>query len=110
MPTDSLLTRLAATPGVSARSGEPLSAHTPLRVGGPAAVWAVVQDVDALRNTLTAARAEKVRWRVLWPMEDLIFRDAGFNGLIIRPGRGFEGVRRLESGASIGAALSLIHI
>ena len=104
MPTETLLNRLALIPGVAARCAEPLSAHTPLRVGGPAAVWAVVRDVKALQATLTAARAEKVRWRLLWPMEDLIFRDAGFHGLIIRPGRGFEGVSRLESGASIGAA------
>ena len=104
MPADVLLTRLQALDGVSVRHGEPLSAHTPLRVGGPATLWAVVHDVAALRATLTAARGEKVRWRVLWPMEDLIFRDAGFNGLIIRPGRGFEGIGLLEAGVHIGAA------
>ncbi|MDG1481961.1 MAG: hypothetical protein P8R54_20385 [Myxococcota bacterium] len=104
MPGDALIRRLAALSGVSVRSQEPLSGHTPLRVGGPARVWAVVRDIDALKNTLTASRAEKTRWRVVWPMEDVIFRDAGYNGLIIRPGRGFEGVAALESGARIGAA------
>jgi UDP-N-acetylmuramate dehydrogenase len=103
MASDALLQQLAAIPGVSTRAGEPLSAHTPLRVGGPAQIWAIVADPEALKETLSAARAEKIRWRVLWPLEDLIFRDAGYNGLIIRPGRGFEGVSRLESGALIGA-------
>ena len=90
--------RLAELPGVSVRAAEPMSAHTPLRAGGPAALWALAEDPDALRAALTAARAEKVRWRVHWPMEDCIVRDAGFNGLIVRPGVGFEGAGRRAPG------------
>ena len=93
-----LLPQLAQLPGVGVRAQEPLARHTPLRVGGPAALWILVEDAEALQAVLRVARAEKARWRLLWPLEDCIVRDAGFDGLVIRPGAGFEGAGRRTPG------------
>ena len=108
-PTDertaALIEALSATPGVTVREEEPLSRHTPLRVGGPAQVWAVVEHEDALREVLRAARRIRVNWRVHWPFGDWLVRDGGVRGLVIRPGRGFEGLSRAEDGTVwLGAA------
>lgn len=98
MPLAELQEQLRAIPGVGVRAQEPMARHTPLRVGGPATLWAQVEDVEALQAVLKAARAEKVRWRLHWPLEDCLVRDAGFDGLIIRPGAGFEGAGRRTAG------------
>ena len=104
MPTDALHQELLRIDGVFPRRDESMAAHTPLRVGGPTKLWAVVEDVAALQSALTAARRHKVRWLLHWPLEDYIIRDAGFHGLIIRPGAGFERVGARDGALHLGAA------
>lgn len=92
-------------PGVHVRVQEPMAAHTPLRVGGPVWLWAIVSDYTALYAVQRQAKRHKVRWRLNWPMERCIVRDAGFHGVIIRPGRDFEGAGRRQPGRVwLGAA------
>ncbi len=91
-PLALLVDALEALDGVAVRRDEPLAHHTPLRVGGPADVWAVVDSPDALLQAIKAARAQGVKWLVHWPMQDLLVQDGGFRGLVLRPGAGFEGV------------------
>ena len=95
---------LAHVPGLALRTQEPLHRHTPLRVGGPAEIWADVDELSALQALLTAARREKLTWRVCWPLCDWLVRDGGVRGLTIRPGRAFEAVERVDGGVRIGAA------
>ncbi|MCB9780000.1 MAG: hypothetical protein H6742_15655 [Alphaproteobacteria bacterium] len=87
---DELCAALAETPGVALRRQEDLGGHLPLRVGGPCDVWAVVEDVEALAATLAAARSGGMTWRLCWPFEELVVRDGGLRGLVVRPGQGFE--------------------
>jgi len=98
MENTELVDALRQVPGAIVRCGEPMAAHTPLRVGGPAAVWVVADDPHVMQEVLRVARAHKTRWRLHWPMEDCIVRDKGISGLVIRPGRGYEGAGRREPG------------
>jgi UDP-N-acetylenolpyruvoylglucosamine reductase len=93
--SDELLSDLGGIVGLATRPGEPMSKHVPLRVGGPADVWAVAHTFEALRDALKAARRHKVKWRLNWPMQDWVVRDGQLPGLTVRPGRGFEGIERL---------------
>jgi UDP-N-acetylmuramate dehydrogenase len=83
---------LAAIEGVDARVEEPLAHHTPLRVGGPVELWVVVHSVDALKDVLRLIRAHSLGFKVHWPFQDWIVRDGGLAGVVVRPGRGFEGL------------------
>lgn len=107
---DALHEELSTYPGVSVRRHEPLARHTPLRVGGPAELWAVVETAEALASTLGAARRNKVHWRVCWPMGDWLVRDGGVKGLVLRPGRAFEGVHRADDRVWLGAAALWSHL
>ena len=51
--------------GIIARHDEPLRAHTPLRVGGPADLWVEVRTLDALQAFTAEARAAGTRWSSL---------------------------------------------
>lgn len=95
---------LGALPGVWARTEEPMARHTPLRAGGPAEVWAVVADPGALIEVLHLARRHGVSWRVHWPLSDGLVRDGGQRGLVIRPGRGFEGMHLDGEALVLGSA------
>lgn len=95
MLADAVLHELGAIEGLRVRPGEPMARHTPLRVGGPAEVWAVADDLAALRRSRRVARAHKLKWRLHWPFQDWVVRDGRLPGVTVRPGRGFEGIERL---------------
>ena len=90
----SLAEELETVPGVAVREREPMSRHTPLRVGGPADLFAVVPDVAALQEVKRLARKERCRTMVHWPFQDVVVKDGGIRGLVIRPGAGFETLAR----------------
>ncbi len=95
MSVDLLRGELGEVPGLRLRPDEPMAQHTPLRVGGPAELWAVAEDIDALRLGIKAARRHRIPWRLHWPFQDWIVRDGVLAGLTVRPGRAFEGIERL---------------
>lgn len=103
-PVTSLLAELEALPGVSVRASEPMAKHTPLRVGGPAELWATVESPEQLGAVLSAARRARVSWRIHWPMGDWLVRDGGLRGLVIRPGMGFEQISTEGDNLWVGAS------
>ena len=101
----SLADTLRGLEGLLVREHEPMSRHTPMRTGGPADIWAVVSDPEALLAALKVARRHQTRWMAHWPWQDLIVRDGGVRGLVVRPGAGFEGLRHAdEDRIVLGAA------
>ena len=98
MPVEELRELLPSFSGIRARVHEPMAAHLPLRLGGHAEVYVVVDEIEALAPLLAAVRSEKVRWRVLWPFEDWLVRDGPLHGVVLRPGKAFEHFERLEDG------------
>lgn len=97
--------QVAAVAGATLRHDEPLARHLPLRCGGPARFWVEVDEIDAMKAVLAAARAAALPVRVLWPFQDSLAPDGGFDGLVLRPGLGFTGVSTLDDGGlRVGAA------
>ncbi len=72
---------------------EPVSAHTTLRVGGPADMMVFPETVEELCGVLRFARSADLPLFVLGRGSDLIVRDGGFRGVCIRLGKGFRGSR-----------------
>jgi UDP-N-acetylmuramate dehydrogenase len=89
----SLAAVLSDVEGLLVRSDEPMSRHTPMRTGGPAEVWAVAPTPAIMLAALRATRRHKSRWAVHWPWQDLLVREGGIRGLVVRPGAGFEGLQ-----------------
>src|SRR5271169_4480460 len=85
-------------------ANQPLAELTWFRVGGPAQVLFTPQDADDLAYLLARLPAE-VPVTVVGLGSNLIVRDGGVAGVVIRLGRGFGGVK-IESGSRIrvGAA------
>ncbi len=66
------------------RFKEPLSFHTSLRIGGPADIFVVPQDVDDIRHALLFAEREQLSVAVLGGGNNLLVRDRGVRGVVLR--------------------------
>jgi UDP-N-acetylmuramate dehydrogenase len=66
------------------REYEPLSRHTSWRIGGPARYYVEAPSVEALREAIGWARARNVPVFVLGGGSNLLVRDQGFDGLVVR--------------------------
>lgn len=82
---------LAARLGGRARLDEPLGALTTYRVGGNAAVLVDVEteaDLESLRDAMASSGARTLPVLVLGKGSNLLVADAGFPGIVVRPGGG----------------------
>jgi UDP-N-acetylmuramate dehydrogenase len=67
-----------------ARFKEPLSFHTSLRIGGPADIFVVPQDVDDIRHALMYAEREQLPVAVVGGGNNLLVRDRGIRGVVLK--------------------------
>src|ERR671937_237382 len=90
------------------RFKEPLSFHTSLRIGGPADIFVVPQDVEDMRHALMFAEREQLPVAVVGGGNNLLVKDRGIRGVVLKLegclGRAeFQGE---EAVAGAGASLS----
>jgi UDP-N-acetylmuramate dehydrogenase len=101
------LDTLAVALGQHARRDEPLASHTAIRIGGPADLLIVCEDVDELVRAVELARQHDVPWRLLGGGCNVLVANEGVRGLVIvnRAARiEFDGATaRAETGAQLAA-------
>jgi UDP-N-acetylmuramate dehydrogenase len=73
---------VGALPGVV--QNEPMAKHTNFRIGGPARLYVVANDADALINAVKAAETAKIPWYVFGGGSNLLVADEGYEGLVIQ--------------------------
>jgi len=81
-----------------ARFNEPMSAHTSLKIGGPAEILLFPEDPMSLKNILVAARGENVPVSVTGAGTNLLVGDGGIGGVTIslKAFRGIEFTRETD--------------
>lgn len=105
-----LVRRLRRIPELELREHEPLSRHTSFGIGGPADLLLLPGSPEALCAALSAAHAEGIRPLILGNGTNLIVRDGGIRGIVIRvagemSGMEFEGTSAtVEAGAPLAVA------
>jgi UDP-N-acetylmuramate dehydrogenase len=77
---------------------------TTFRVGGPARMLARPEDIGELQALLALARNERMPFVILGGGSNLLFDDAGFDGLVVKLGSGFAGLAASGSLVRAGAA------
>ena len=87
-----------------------LDKFTTLRVGGPADYFAEPATEAALTALLAAAQEAALPVLLMGNGSNLLVRDGGFRGLVIRLGKAFSGITRKENClyAQAGALLSVL--
>jgi UDP-N-acetylmuramate dehydrogenase len=94
---------LAHLLGPRARRGQPLGPLTTYGVGGPAALLVEIEGPDDLDPVRAALRHTTLPVCVIGRGSNLLVADAGFDGVVVHLGAGFNWVR-LPQGAPSGSA------
>ncbi len=68
----------------SVRQNELMSAHTYLKIGGPARLFLVASTSDEIVKAVEFAVAEQIPWYVIGGGSNLLVSDTGFDGLVIQ--------------------------
>jgi len=71
---------------------EPMSEHTTFEVGGPAAIFAMPESVEQVRDVIAACDEAGVERFVLGMGSDLLVADEGFDGVIVSLSEGLQNV------------------
>jgi UDP-N-acetylenolpyruvoylglucosamine reductase len=72
--------------GERVRFKEPLSVHTSIKIGGPADVFAEIEDEKKLRALLLFCKGEGVPFLLIGSGTNIIVRDSGWRGVVARLG------------------------
>ena len=91
--------------GDRARLRVPLAPLTSFRIGGAAAIYLEADVEPDLEAAGRAVREAGIRWTVVGRGSNLLVSDSGFDGLVIRLGKGFRWAaretRRIRAGGSM---------
>lgn len=103
-----MLTAVQGLEDVEVLVNEPLSKHTSLGVGGPADLFVIASSIDALRNVIEVASESQMPLYVLGEGTNVVVRDGGIRGMVIKIGRNLAAVSRdgnrvvAQAGARLG--------
>ncbi len=72
---------------------EPMHLHTSWRIGGPAEIFVEPRGIEDLRAVLTYAAQSGLPLTVIGAGTNLLVRDGGISGIVLKIGGGFSGIR-----------------
>lgn len=84
---------------------EPLARYTTWRLGGPARYLVLPADTEDVVKALELARERGLPWVVLGLGSNVLVKDGGFPGVVIRLGKGLDRFEMKGATAIVGAGL-----
>ena len=85
---------------------EPLARYTTYRLGGPARFFVMPADPDDVVKALDLAQDRGLPWLALGLGSNVLVKDAGFPGVVIRIGKGLDRFEMKGATAIVGAGLA----
>jgi UDP-N-acetylmuramate dehydrogenase len=92
------------------RRDEPMTRHTTFRIGGPAALFCVLETIHDVRVAMSILEEEEVPWTVAGKGSDLLVSDAGYEGAVLLLGKEFKKHAIEGDTLRAGAASVLAHL
>ncbi|QYR20083.1 UDP-N-acetylmuramate dehydrogenase [Paenibacillus sp. sptzw28] len=107
---EQLLAELKQTDTGSVMCNEPLSEYTTWKIGGPADVLVIPQNIQQLVSVVRLLRRYEVSWTNLGRGSNMLVSDKGIRGVVIQPGEGFDYARFDGTLVHAGSAYSFIKL
>lgn len=85
--------------------GEPLAKYTTYRIGGPAAALVSPRSTEEVALALSFCRETGTPWLPIGLGSNILVSDAGFDGVVVRLGKGMDAVREEGHVWHVGAGL-----
>lgn len=99
--------RLRSSLAGEVRTGESMARHTTFRVGGPAAIYAVLDTMSDVGSAVTTLLEQDVPFVVLGKGSNVLVSDEGYDGAVIVLGREFKRHTFADGMLQAGAATVL---
>ena len=109
-PTAEQIAALAIVIGPHLKTDEPMAPKTSMRVGGKAAAYAEIRDVRHLVAALSICDSENVAWTIVGLGSNLLVRDEGYPGLILRLAGDFTKVEVDGTKIRAGGAVPIVSL
>ena len=84
---------------------EPLARYTTYRLGGPARFFVMPADAEDVVKAIRLAGERGLPWMVLGLGSNVLVKDSGFRGVVIRMGKGLDRFEMKGATAIVGAGL-----
>ena len=97
-------------PGIDLVEDAPMNEYTSFRAGGTADMLVTAADEDELRSILELITGEDYPHMILGNGTNILVRDGGYKGAIIKLGQGFKEISRKETTLTVGAAMLLSSV
>jgi UDP-N-acetylmuramate dehydrogenase len=95
---------------ISVRINEPMSEHTTWKIGGPADVMVIPEGKRQLAETIRVLHHHGTPWMTVGRGSNMLVSDKGIRGVVIKPGKGLDGVRFEGNLVYAGAAYSFVTL
>ncbi|MFC4076529.1 UDP-N-acetylmuramate dehydrogenase [Salinithrix halophila] len=92
------------------RVDEPLSRHTTWKVGGPADILVYPHSKDELERAMSVINRHGLPWRVIGRGSNLLVRDGGIRGAVIKLGTGLDDMRVEGDRVIAGGGYSFVRL
>ncbi len=106
---ESLLEELRGKVRGRVLSHEPMARHTSFKIGGPADLLVVPEDVGDLRAALAFARSQQIPVRVLGGGSNTLVRDGGIRGMVVVLSA-FQELAREDNEVTAGAGVRVSRL
>jgi len=88
-----------------------LSDHTSLKIGGPVFRWLEPETLDDILQAISIAEKAKKGLAVIGKGTNILAHDKGFDGVLVKLGKGFDYIEKEEDGAvRVGAATPISRL
>jgi UDP-N-acetylmuramate dehydrogenase len=89
---------------------EPLANHTTLKIGGPADILYVPENIDGLKKAMEIIKNENIPWRAIGRGSNLLVSDEGIKGVVIKLGEGIDHLEVNGTEITVGGGFSIIKL
>jgi UDP-N-acetylmuramate dehydrogenase len=88
----------------------PMKEHTTIKVGGKAALMVIPESISCIQRLIAFLRASKTPYMIIGNGSNLIFRDSGYDGVIIKIGSALSAIEISGNVISAMAGASLSQV
>lgn len=89
---------------------EPLMNHTSLKIGGPADIFCIPNDIEELMKIISVSQKFNIPFWVIGNGTNLLVLDKGVRGIVIKLGKGFKKMNFIDKIVKVGAGTSLLYL
>jgi UDP-N-acetylmuramate dehydrogenase len=89
---------------------ESLANHTTLKIGGPADILVIPENIDAIKKIITIVKDENVNWRAIGRGSNLLVDDEGIEGVVIKLSEGLDHLEIDGEEITVGGGYPIIKL